>query len=167
MCLIDNMTIFELTSKEELKIPAMNLENLKEILFKKLKLGKACELYTLTVEHLRYCGELTLTCVLKLIKKIIININYLSSTQLNTSIASIIHKGKDKPISHHKSYRQVRVTVLFGRIIDEYLSPQFVSITRPNQNLNQYGFTQNISYLMAALQRHECEKYCIDIKKTW
>jgi hypothetical protein len=35
------------------------------------------------------------------------------------------------------------------------------------QNINQYGFTEHISYLMAALQRHECEKYCIDMKKTF
>ena len=51
--------------------------------------------------------------------------------------------------------------------VDEYTRPNFVSITRPIQNNNQYGFTAKITYLMAALQRHECEKYCIDMKKTF
>ena len=35
------------------------------------------------------------------------------------------------------------------------------------QNINQYGFTEGISYLMGALQRHEAEQHCIDIKKTF
>ena len=163
----EDQIIFELTSTEEIKFPHMKMENLKEILYKKLKLRKACDVYKLTVEHLRNAGEKTLACILILLNQIISNLNYLSSTQLNTSIASIIHKGKDKAITHHKSYRQVRVTVLFGRIIDEYTRPNFITISRPMQNINQYGFTENISYLMAALQRHECEKYCIDMKKTF
>ena len=32
---------------------------------------------------------------------------------------------------------------------------------------NQYGFTERISYLLGALQRHEIEKYCIDMKRTF
>ena len=35
------------------------------------------------------------------------------------------------------------------------------------QNCNQYGFTETVSYMMGALQRHEVEKYCIDMKKTF
>ena len=167
MCHEDNMVIFEITSNEEIRIPTMKMENLKEILFRRLKLGKACDIYKLTVEHLRNAGDECLECVLALINKIISNLNYLSSKQLNTSIASIIHKGKDKPVTHHKLYRQVRVTVLFAPIVDEYTRPNFIAISRPIQNINQYGFTQNITYLMAALQRHECEKYCIDMKKTF
>ena len=68
---------------------------------------------------------------------------------------------------HHKSYRQVRVTPLIGRLLDEYLRPVKVGLTRGKQNLNQYGFTENITYLMGALQRHEVEKYCIDTKQTF
>ena len=116
---------------------------------------------------MRYAGDETLSCVVTLLNEIIKHINYLSSEQLNTSIASIIHKGKDKPITHHKSYRQVWVTVLFGRLLDEYTRPRFISMARPLQNINQYGFTESITYLMAALQRHECEKFCIDMKKTF
>ena len=167
MCQEDNMIIFQHATDENIQIPLMSNETLKDILFRKLKLGKACDVYKLTVEHLRYSGDETLLSVLKLINKIISHINCLSSEQLNTSIASIIFKGKDKLITHHKSYRQVRVTVLFGRLLDEYTRPRFISITRPLQNINQYGFTENVTYLMAALQRHECEKFCIDMKKTF
>ena len=110
MCQLDNMIIFEISQSENVKIPHMNIENLRNILFKKLKLNKACDVYKLTVEHLRYAGEESLSLVLSLLNMIIDNINCLSSTQLNTAVASIIHKGKDKPIYHHKSYRQVRVS---------------------------------------------------------
>ena len=91
----------------------MNIQNLKNILFKRLKLNKACDIYKLSVEHLRYAGDETLSIVVCLLNKIIDNINYLSSTQLNTSVTSIIHKGKNKPFNHHKSFRQVRVGALF------------------------------------------------------
>ena len=40
-------------------------------------------------------------------------------------------------------------------------------IVKPIQNINPYGFTENVSYLMGAVQRHEVEKYCIDMKKTF
>ena len=61
----------------------------------------------------------------------------------------------------------VRVTPLLGRLIDEYTRPDLVEIVKPLQNTNQYGFTENVSYLMGALQRHEVEKHCIDMKNTF
>ena len=128
----------------------MKLSDLKSILFKKLKLGKACDMFMLTVEHLRYAGDATLLLLLDLLNLIIDNLNYLSSPQLNTSVASIVHKGKNRPTTHHKSYRQVRVTALIGRLIDEYIRPIFVKVARPLQNINQYGFTEGITYLMGA-----------------
>ena len=145
----------------------MNLKQLKEILFKKMKLNKACDIFKLTVEHLRYCGDTSLQFIMHLINKIIDNINVLSSPQLNTSIASVIHKGKGKSVFHHKSYRMVRVTAFFSRIINECIHPELIKIVRPVQNVNQYGFTENISYLLGVLQRHEVKKFFIDQKKVF
>ena len=132
-----------------------------------MKLNKACDIFKLTVEHLRNCGDKSLDIVKSLINKIIDNINCLASPQLNTSIATVIHKGKGKSLFHHKSYRMVRVTPLFSRIIDEYMRPELIKIVRPIQNINQYGFTDHISYLLGALQRHEVEKFCTDMKKKF
>ena len=42
-----------------------------------------------------------------------------------------------------------------------------VQLSRPLQSTNQYGFTEDITYLMGALQRHEAQKHCIDNKKTF
>ena len=167
MCVEDNMTILDIANQEPVCIPHMTLEIFKDIIFKKLKLRKACDINKLTVEHLRYAGDETLSIILSLLNSIIDNINYLSSPQLNTSVASIVYKGKDKPLHNHKSYRQVRVSPLLGRCLYEYIRPNIVQITKPIQNSSQYGFTENITYLMGALQRHEAEKFCIDSKKTF
>ena len=59
MCLEDNQIIFELT-QDEIKIPHIQLSQLSDIIFKRLKLNKACDIFKLTVEHLRNCGEKTL-----------------------------------------------------------------------------------------------------------
>ena len=123
MCVQDNQIIFDIACQEAVIIPHMTLQNLKDILFKKLKLNKACDVYMLTVEHLRYAGDETLSLILFLLNLIVDNINYLSSTQLNTAIASMVQKGKNKSVTHHKSYRQVRVTPLLGRCLDEHIRP--------------------------------------------
>ena len=69
-------------------------------------------------------------------------------------------------MTQHKSYRQVHVTVLIGRLIDEYIRPMFLKAYRPIQSIDQYGFTQGVTYLMGALQRQEAEQHCLDMKKT-
>ena len=53
------------------------------------------------------------------------------------------------------------------RLIDEYIRPIFLRAYRPIQNINQFGFTEGITYLMGALQRHEAEQHCLDLKKTF
>ena len=145
----------------------MNIQNLKDILWKRLKPNKACDINKLTVEHIRFCGDETLHLILLLINNILTNISVLSSPQLNTAMATVIYKQKNKSLFEHSSHRMVRVVPLFSRIIDEFLRPVFVKIYKPIQNINQYGFTGGVSYLMAALQRHETEMFCVDEKKTF
>ena len=161
------MIIFDISMLENILIPHMNLSDLKEILFNKLKLRKACDIHMLTVEHLRFAGEESLSLILSLLNLIIDNINCLSSRQQNTAVASVIHKGKNKPVHDHKSYRQVRVTPLIARCIEEFIRPNLITLTKPIQNSSQYGFSKGVSYLLGALQRHEVEKFCVDSKKTF
>ena len=56
-CEEDLMIIADLAKSESVSIPQMTLKNLKQIIFQKLKLNKACDVYKLTVEHLRYSGD--------------------------------------------------------------------------------------------------------------
>ena len=56
------MINFKLTSQEA-NIPNMKLSDLKDIIFKKLKPRKACDIFMLTVEHLRNAGDQTLSLI--------------------------------------------------------------------------------------------------------
>ena len=42
-----------------------------------------------------------------------------------------------------------------------------ISVTKTTQNNSQYGFSEGITYMMGALQRHEVEKFCQDNKMTF
>ena len=166
-CKDDLTIIHEICEYESLKIPPINLAEMKNIVNKKLKKNKACDIYKLTPEHFKYAGDKALNILCTLINRVIDDIQYFAAPEFKTSIASVIHKGKNKPKHLHKSYRLVRICPLIGRIIDEYIRPIAVETSKPLQSINQYGFTENISYLMGALQRHEAQKHCIDKKTTF
>ena len=55
-----------------------------------------------------------------------------------------------------------RLNKVTNRLLDEYLRPVKIVMTRQQQNINQYGCSENITYMMGALQRHEVEKNCMD-----
>ena len=60
------------------------------------------------------------------------------------------------------------------RIMFLVATTSLLAVYRPNddrwnaaRSCQKYGFTENITYLMDDLQRHEVEKYCIDTKQTF
>ena len=120
-----------------------------------MKLKKACDIYMLTVKYLRYAGDKTLNTIILYLNKLIEHIKHLSSSQLNTSIATVVHKSKNKSIYDHRSYRLVRVTPLFGRMLDEYMLPNLNTITKPLQDPNQYGI-----YLQSKEGRSDFSEGC-------
>ena len=78
LCKLDNLYIFNLYSEQDFKIPPMTFYQLTGILKSRMKAGKACDVYHLTVEHIRNCGDDALDLILKLINRILENIYYLS-----------------------------------------------------------------------------------------
>ena len=166
-CEEDMMIINDVSKDDSLKVPPITLQKLKDIVKKKLKNNKACDMYKITAKHLKHAEDETLNHMCQLINRVLENMHFFSAPEFKGSIASVIYKGKDKPKNHHKSYRLVRVCPLIGRLIDEYIRPMAVQLSKPLQSINQYGFTEEITYLMGALQRHEAQKYCIDTKKTF
>ena len=166
-CNEDLIIINEISKHEDLRIPPMNTQDLQKIIKKKFKNNKACDIYQITPEHFKYAGEKFLEPLCTLINRVLRNLSFFAAPEFKVSIASVISKGKGKSKTHHKSYRLVRVCPLIGRIIDEYIRPMAVQLSKPLQSNNQYGFTENITYLMGGLQRHEAQKYCIDTKQTF
>ena len=144
----------------------MSLTQPNHILNRRMKPGKACDIYQVTVEHLRYCGETTKLHILALINRFLKDLYYFSCPQIKLGIGSAIYKAKNKPITKSNSYRRITVTPIIGAIIDYYLDPKAEAVFQPSQSPDQLGFTAGISYLLAAIQRGECQRWAIDRKQT-
>ena len=166
LCKLDNLYIFEFKGDDPVDIPPMSLSQLDHILHKRMKTGKSCDIYHLTVEHLRHCGYQAKLHLQDLINRVLKDIYYLTCPQIKLGLASAIHKGKKKPITMANSYRRITVTPILGAIIDYYIDPAAEHIFRQVQSHDQLGFTAGISYLLAALQRGECQRWAVDNKLT-
>ena len=164
LCKLDNIYIFEF--QDNVKISPMNLNQLNHILNTKMKPGKSCDVYHLTVEHLRNCGLQAKLLLLNLINRIIHDIHYLSCPQIKLGLGTAVHKGKGKPITKSNSYRRITVTPIIGAILDYHIEPVAESTFRLVQSPDQLGFTASLSYLMAAVQRGECQHWAVDNKLT-
>ena len=73
----DNAYIFDISSLQNSSYPLMSLEDLKAILYKKLKLNKAADIYQLSVEHLRHAGEEVQGHVLDVINGLLEHVEYM------------------------------------------------------------------------------------------
>ena len=144
----------------------MTLAALENILTKKMKSGKASDVYHLTTEHLREAGTEAKVVILDLLNGIIQNIYYLTCSQIKLGVGSAIFKGKNKPVSASSSYRRITVSPQIGVILDKYIDPIAEEIFLQVQSPDQLGFTSNISYLMAGMVRGECQRWAADQKLT-
>ena len=88
-----------------------------------MKLRKACDIYSLTTEHLRHAGPASKIIILRLLKNIIGSVNYLTCPQIKKGLSTMTYKGKKKPITESSSHRRITVTPQLGGIIDMYISP--------------------------------------------
>ena len=77
LCKSDNSFIFDFKGENEVKIPPMSLAQLEDIIYKKMKRGKACDIYQLTVEHIQNCGPQAKIAILNLLNSILSQIYYL------------------------------------------------------------------------------------------
>ena len=166
LCKLDNLYIFEFKGNGAIVIPEMKIEDLENILNKGMKLGKACDVYKLTVEHLRYAGPQAKQIILSLLNDIIKNIYYLTCPQVKKGLSTAAYKGKGKPLDQASSYRRITVTPQVGAIIDHYIDPIAEEIFLRVQSSDQLGFTKGVSYLLAAVERGECQRYALDTKQT-
>ena len=164
MCIEDNQCIFEIIRDCPERLPPMTLADLDKILFSKMRPRKAPDIYHLTVEHLRYLGPAAKSSILNLVNSVLDNIYYLSCPQIKLGVSSVIYKAKKKPVTKSDSYRLVTVSPQIGAIIDRYIEPPSEEIFRLVQSPDQLGFTRNISYLLGAVQRGECQRLAIDRK---
>ena len=167
LCILENCYIFDLKVESDTsKIPVIKMSDLDNILSKEMKLNKACDIYQLTVEHLRYSGPQAKLIILGLINDIIRNIYHLTCPQIKLGLSTCAYKAKNKPLSDANSYRRITVTPQIGSILDRYIDPIAENIFLKIQSSDQLGFTKGLSYLMAAVERGECQRFALDTKQT-
>ena len=166
LCIEDNQHIYELNNASELIIPRMTDCDLNKIIDRELKNGKSCDLYRLTPEHLNNCDEESRSFILTLLNSIIEEMYYLSCPQIKAGLGTAVYKGKKKPMNKSSSYRRITVTPQLGSIIDRYIDPFAEELFQPLQNSEQYGFTKDVNYLMAAIVRGECQRWALDTHQT-
>ena len=54
---------------------------------------------------------------------------------------------------------------IIGAIIDYFVDPEAQSIFRKVQSPDQLSFTAGLSYLVASVQRGECQRWAVDPKQ--
>ena len=166
LCKADNSFIFDFKDESTQNIPKMKMSDLENIIYKKMSRGKACDLYQLTVEHLQHAGSKAKLAILNLVNSILDKTRFMACSQLKVGLGTALHKGKKKPLDKSESYRRITVTPHIGAIIDRYLDPLTEQIFQPSQSSDQFGFTKGISYLLASVQRGECQRWAVDRKET-
>ena len=82
LCKLDNLYIFEFNGDSPVVIPPMNFFQLEHILNSRMKAGKSCDIYHLTVEHLRFCGTEAKLQLLGLINRVLSDIYFLTCPQV-------------------------------------------------------------------------------------
>ena len=70
LCKLDNLYIFTFKGTDAVKLPAMTMADLDDII-EGMKSGKACDYYQMTAEHLKYCGEESRIVILNLVYNIL------------------------------------------------------------------------------------------------
>ena len=166
LCKLDNYYIFDFLQTEPMALPEMKITDLDRILTKKMKTGKSCDYYQLTVEHLRNCSFIGKQHILNLLNSIINNIYYLGCHQVKIGVGTAVYKGKKKLVTKSNLYRRITVSPIIGAILDYFVDPIAEATFRDKQSNDQLGFTAGLSYLLAAVERGECQRWALDHKMT-
>ena len=133
LCKLDNCFIFDFLQTEPMVISEMKMSDLNRILTSKMKVGKSCDYYQLTVEHLRNCSTTGKQHILDLLNSIIGNIYYLGCSQIKIGVGSAVYKGKKKQVTKSNSYRRITVSPIIGAVLDYYIDPIAEATFRPAQ----------------------------------
>ncbi|CAC5422704.1 unnamed protein product [Mytilus coruscus] len=113
----------------------------------KLNSGKTADEYSLTAEHFIYAGRSISPNIVSLFN------NIMQTGEIpkvfKTGILTPVHKkGKDSTLP--TNYREINVTSALGKVFEYALLDKMIDLNS-NQSELQFGFTQGLSPIMAAL----------------
>jgi hypothetical protein len=94
ICKLEICYIFDITVDDQVRIPPLNISPVEHILSHKMKPGKACNIYHLTVKHLRHCGPEAKLSVLELINRVLQDIFFLAWPRSSWDLEHLSIKAK-------------------------------------------------------------------------
>ncbi|VDI02365.1 Hypothetical predicted protein [Mytilus galloprovincialis] len=113
----------------------------------KLNPGKTADEYSLTAEHFIYAGKSISQNIMSLFNNIMLTGEI--PKVFKTGILTPVHKkGKDSTLP--TNYRGITVTSALGKVFEYALLDKMIDLNN-NQSELQFGFTQGLSPIMAAL----------------
>ncbi|VDI19044.1 Hypothetical predicted protein [Mytilus galloprovincialis] len=113
----------------------------------KLNPGKTADEYSLTAEHFIYAGKSISQNIVSLFNNIMLTGEI--PKVFKTGILTPVHKkGKDSTLP--TNYRGITVTSALGKVFEYALLDKMIDLNN-NQSELQFGFTQGLSPIMAAL----------------
>ena len=117
-------------------IPEMSLDKAREILIKIRP--SVNDFYSITGLHYRYAGDAGVVHFQQSINGIIKDLNNSSISELNTVLASILHKGHGKDKTLDTSYRTISICPFISKGTDTYISELYGHCWQDNQADTQY-----------------------------
>ena len=128
-----------------------------------LKNGKACDVFGISAEHVKYASPMVAT-VLSCIINLCLERGQLVP-QFKTGVITPVPK-KGKPPKNPDSYRRITVNSILGKVLEKELLVHTKKVLNPQQHGLQFGFTEKCSSTNCALMLTEAIAEAQDNKQT-
>ena len=133
-----------------------------QTLLSSLKKNKASDIYNVQLEHLLYASRDTSSYMVDLINQILDQPDLYCHTAISRSIASMLHKGKNRPKDKIGNYRRIQICTLSQKIIQKIIAAPAGEMVKDSMVPTQWGFTPKVSFLTATFVRETLSKLAFD-----
>ena len=116
---------------------------------KKLRVGKAADIYGLTAEHLLHAGEVLIP-VLAWMFSAILTLGTIPSVFQKGLLLHLLKK-PNKPRKIPTNYRGITIISVIGKLLEHIIMQRIAQTFRSAQSGLQRGFTEEVAPLFASL----------------
>ena len=131
-----------------------------------LKTNKAPDLYNVQLENYLYASEETTMFMVDLINEILRDPSLFAHTAISKSLASMLYKGKQKPLDAIGSYRRIQICSFSQKLLQKVIAGPAAKMTEHSMVPTQWGFSKGISFLTATFVRETLSKMALETNKN-
>ena len=122
-------------------------------LLKEIPKGKALDSLGLSIEHILLADQSIIDLLMELLNTIIVDLDWASHPLINLGIATMLYKGKGKPLDDPTSFRRIQISCLYMKLLQRLTVYHSGKITEKHALPTQYGFRKNVSFLQNSILR--------------